>query len=114
VTWRVDDIDVMFVPLCVGSSTLDSDTLLTFELHRVHLGSDVVTASDFVDSIDSTRVEENTLRHCGLSGVDMCRDSDISHHPWVKEGKATLAEGKEWGSHVEGRRPHEGGGSPVC
>jgi hypothetical protein len=44
-------------PVTEGSSTLNRDTLFALELHRVHLGTNGVSASNLVDILDTASVE---------------------------------------------------------
>ncbi len=40
----VNNVDVVVAPAAVGSSGLDGDAFLPFQIHRVHLGADAVLA----------------------------------------------------------------------
>lgn len=61
-TRSIDDIDSIFLlvtrlwirglPITEGSSTLDRDTLLSFQVHAVHLGTDCILASHLECSIN--------------------------------------------------------------
>ena len=77
--WGVDEINVELLvlailglgPVAEGRGGLDGDTLLTLEIHGVHLGTDGILASDLVYRLDSARVEENSLSTCRFSAVDV-------------------------------------------
>lgn len=42
-------------------SRLNGDTLFTFQIHGVHLGSDAILASDIVDRVDPARVKQDSF-----------------------------------------------------
>ena len=84
----IDQIDVVFLllafvilldPITESRSGLDSDTLLTLEIHRVHLRTHGIFASDFVYSVDSAGVEEDAFGGGRLSRVDVCCDANVSY-----------------------------------
>ena len=83
VTWCINQVKmvrlVVSLPRTVGSSRLNGDTFFPFKIHRVHLGTNVITASHLMDGLDSTRVEKHTLSECGLTRVNVGRDTDVSH-----------------------------------
>lgn len=78
----VDQVDVVLLflacdgvlpdPVTESGGRLDSDTLFTLKIHAVHLGTDRVLASDFVDGLDTAGVEEDTLGGGCLATVDVC------------------------------------------
>lgn len=95
-TRRVDDVKVVILPCSIGGSTLNGDSLLTFQLHRVHLGSNIVLATDLVDLVDTTGIEQDTFCQRGLARVNMSRDTNVaqlfdgslgSPNPKVKRGE---------------------------
>ena len=78
VAGRVDEVDVVAVPLAVGRGGLDRDALLALEVHRVHLGADAGLAADLLDLVDLARVEEDALGERRLPGVDVSGDADVA------------------------------------
>ena len=78
VSRRVDDVDVVPVPLAVRRGGLDRDAALALQVHRVHLGADAVLALDVVDDPDPLRVEEDALGERRLPGVDVRADADVA------------------------------------
>lgn len=60
-------------PIAKRSGGLDGDPLFTLELHGIHLGTDGVSASDFVDVTDPAGVEEDSFGQGRFSRVDVCR-----------------------------------------
>ena len=94
---RVNDVDSELlrfsghrgqgVPVAEGSRALDSDTLLAFKLHAIHLCAHIVTTADlmnissgsgysqllahFVDIANTASVVQNALREGRLARVDM-------------------------------------------
>ncbi len=75
----VNQVDFIFVarilPESGGSGRGDGDTTLLFLLHPVHSGSAVM---NFSDLMRKTGIEQNTLGSCGLTGIDMSHNADIS------------------------------------
>ena len=67
----VDQVDLVFVagilPECSGGGGGDGDTTLLLLLHPVHGGGAVMNLTDLVGKAG---VEEDTLRRCGLTGID--------------------------------------------
>src|SRR5205823_13204168 len=57
---------------------LDRDALLTLQLHRVHLGADLVLPLHLVNLVDPPGVVEDALGQGRLARVDVRRDSDIA------------------------------------
>ena len=70
----VDDVDLMVVPSAGGHRRCDGDPPLLFLRHPVHDGLAVVDLSHLVGY---PGVEENPLRNCRLTGIDMGDYSDI-------------------------------------
>ena len=122
VAGSVDDVDVdrlLFellvrsLPDAVRRGRLDRDALLALELHRVHLGADAVLAADFVNLMDTTRIEEDALGERRLAGVDVRRDADVADAvdgDASGQGILSLFEGEAWGDssgreHLPRRRP---------
>lgn len=66
------------LPIGKCSRRLNSNSLLTLEIHRVHLCADGILATDFVDGVDTTGVEEDTLCTGGLARVDVGGDTDVA------------------------------------
>jgi hypothetical protein len=85
---RVDQVDVVFLilalvvllhPVTESRRRLNSDTLLTLQIHRVHLRTDRVLASHFMYAINTAGVEENTFGGGGFARVDVGGDTDVSN-----------------------------------
>ncbi len=76
-TWpgRVDQVDLVLLPLERGRGRGDRDPALALLLHPVHLGLAVV---DLADLVDLAGVEQEPLRHGGLAGVDMGDDAEVA------------------------------------
>lgn len=77
-TRSVNDVEVVVFPCGVGGSTLDGDSLFSLELHRVHLGSDIVLTTDLVNLVDTASVEQDTLGQGSLSRVNVGRDTNVT------------------------------------
>jgi len=77
-TRSVNDVEVVVLPCGIGGSTLNGDSLFSLKLHRVHLGSDIVLATDLVNLVDTASVEQDTLGQGGLSRVDVSRDTNVT------------------------------------
>ena len=76
VSRRIDDVDVMLVPIGIGRSGRNGNAALTLLLHPVHDGG---TLMDLAGAVDSSRVIENPLRERGLTGIDVSHDADIAN-----------------------------------
>ena len=57
---------------------LNRDAFFAFQIHRIHLSPDSVLATNIMDCINFSSVEENTLCQCRLSTVNMCTYTDVS------------------------------------
>ena len=77
VSGGVDNIDTVLFPERGSSGGGDGDTSLLLLLHPVHRGSALV---GFTKLVVDTRVEQDTLRRGGLSGVDMSHYTNITGH----------------------------------
>lgn len=75
-TWRVDKVDLVLVPIKRGGRRGDGDPPLALLVHVIHLSGAVVNLADLVRF---ARKEQKTLRHRGLAGVDMGRNPYIPH-----------------------------------
>src|SRR5208337_5363013 len=79
VTRGIDDIDAVFlveaVPTGGGGGAGDGDAALALLLHPVHGGGAFVHGADLVGH---TRVIQDALGRCGLSGIDVRHDPDIT------------------------------------
>ncbi len=62
-------------PVAGGSSRGNGDTTFLFLFHPVHRSSTIVS---FTDLMVYTGVIQNTFRGCGLTGIDVRHDADIS------------------------------------
>ena len=71
VAGRVDDIDLVTLPLAKGGRGLDRNALFALQIHAVHLGADPVLPSHLVDVADSACVEENALCQRGFARIDV-------------------------------------------
>lgn len=69
---------------------MDGDSLLSLQLHRVHLSSYSIFSSYVVDGVDTAGIEQNPLSQSGLATVDMSRDAYIP----AREGLKNLMERK--------------------
>ena len=77
VTWRVNQVDLVSLPVEGHSSCPDRDTTLAFLLHVVH---DSVAVVDLTRSSQSTCVVQHALSDCRFASVDMSDDPDIPNH----------------------------------
>ena len=78
VAGRVDDVDVVVLPLQWVAARRDRDAALALELHGVHRGADAVLALDLVDRVDPLGVEEDALGQRRLARVDVGADADVA------------------------------------
>ena len=80
VSRSVDQVDlilvILVVPECGRSRRGDRDTAFLLLSHPVHHGRPLVRFADFVSL---ARVEKDTLRSSGLTGVDVSHDTDIAN-----------------------------------
>lgn len=76
-TWSVDDIDVKVLPFAISCSGLDCNALFTLEIHRIHLGTNTIFATDLVDLVNPAGVKKNSFRKSGFPAVNMCRNSNV-------------------------------------
>ena len=72
---RVDEMDLVLLPLERDRGRRDGDAALALLLHPVHLGLTVV---DLADLVDLARMEEEPFRHGGLARVDMRDHAEIA------------------------------------
>ena len=75
---RVDEVDVVVVPLAVGRRRLDGDALFALQIHEVHGRAHTRLPLDLFDLVNAPAVKEDALRQRGLPGVDVSRDADVS------------------------------------
>ena len=79
VTRSVYQVDLIFVtrivPIGCSSSRGDSDTTLLLLNHPVHRSRTVMHLTDLMGK---TRIEQDTLRCCCLTGVDVRHDTDVT------------------------------------
>ena len=75
VTGGINDIDSIPLPEAGGCSGGNGDTSFLLLHHPVHGCAAVV---DLAQLVRLTRVEQDTLGGCGLAGVDVRHDTDVS------------------------------------
>ena len=79
VTRSVYEIDFVFltqeIPIGRSSSRSDSNTTFLLLLHPVHCCSTVMNLTNFVSQ---SGIEQNTLRGCSLTGINVSHDTDVS------------------------------------
>ena len=75
VTWGINDVDTMILPMAGGSCGGNGNTTLLLLSHPVHGSCAFMNLTDFV--ID-TSVEENTLGSSSLTGIDVRHDTDVT------------------------------------
>src|ERR1700712_905015 len=80
VAGRVDDVDLVTLPMGRGRGGGDGDPPLLLLLHPVHDGAAVV---NFTDLVGDTGVEQDALGRGGLTRVDVRHDPDV---PGLLEG----------------------------
>ena len=88
VTGRVDDIDPVFrivaLPECGGRRGRDRDSALLLLLHPVHGRGALM---HFAHPVQTTGIEQNTLRRRRLAGVDVRHDADVPEpRQWCHSG----------------------------
>lgn len=71
---RINDVDAAVLPRTCCGGRSDGDASLLFLRHPVHRCRTVVHFSNLVFL---SCVEENSLRCCCLSGVNVCHDSNV-------------------------------------
>jgi hypothetical protein len=69
---RVDQVDLVLLPLERGGRRRDRDPALALLLHPVHLGLAVV---DLADLVDLAGVKQESLGYRGLARVDVSDDA---------------------------------------
>ena len=72
---RIDDVDTETLPETGRGGRLNGNTSLLLLDHEVHGSSALV---HFADLMGLARIEQDALGRCGLAGVDMRHDADIS------------------------------------
>ena len=78
---RIDDVDLMALPLCASGRRSDGDPSLPLLGHPVHDGGAVVNLSQLVRP---AREEQHPLRHCRLASVDVGDEPDIANFTEVR------------------------------
>jgi hypothetical protein len=76
VTGRIDDVDLLLVPVNRRGRGRNRNPALALQLHVVH-GRTAVLALDFLHAVDAPGIKENPLRQRRLAGVDVGRDPDV-------------------------------------
>ena len=74
---RVDQVDLVVVPLDRGGGAGDRDAALALQVHVVHGGA-VAVAADVFDLVDAAGVEQNPLAQGRLARVDVGGDADVA------------------------------------
>ena len=64
-------------PIAICRGRLDGDSLFSFQVHRVHLGTNGIFASDFVYRLDPPSVKKNTFCAGCLPTVNVSRDTNV-------------------------------------
>ncbi len=77
VAGRIDEVDVVAVPLDRGSSTGDGDSALALQLHVVH-GRAFPATLDLLDGVDAAGIEEDPLAESGLTRVDVGGNPNVA------------------------------------
>ena len=79
VTRSVDKVNLkrllIIVPVTRRSSRSNGYTTLLFLCHPVHGGCTIVHLTNFVGL---TRIEKDTFRSCGLTGINVSHDTDVT------------------------------------
>ena len=65
-------------PVTVSGGRLNSDSLLSLEIHRVHFGTHCIFPTDFMYRFYSASVVEYTFGDSGFTAVDMSLRRSIS------------------------------------
>ena len=78
VTRGIDDVDVIIAPGTMGRRRGDRDPALTLQFHRIHRGSDLILAANFMNRVDPAGIEKHALGQGRLARIDMCADANIS------------------------------------
>ena len=71
---RINDIDLMVIPVTGNGRRGNGDTPLTFLGHPVGDCCPFVHLTDFVRE---TRIVQDSFAHCGLAAINMSDDADI-------------------------------------
>ena len=74
-SWCIDDVDAVALPVCRRGSGSDRDTAFLLLCHPVHGGSTIVRLTHLV--VD-TGVVQDTLCRRRLTGIDMSHDTNIA------------------------------------
>ncbi len=69
----------MLFPLNVRGRRLNGDAAFALQIHRVHRCTGTILSSHFVNRMNFSTIEQNSLGKCRLAGVDMCGNADIPH-----------------------------------
>ena len=73
---RVDDVDLVVVPVDGGRGRGDRDAALALQVHVVHHGT---LTLDFLDGMGAARVIQDPLGQRGLARIDVRRDSNVPY-----------------------------------
>ncbi|KAH3680161.1 hypothetical protein WICPIJ_008374 [Wickerhamomyces pijperi] len=83
VAWSVNQVEmivgVVLVPGTVGGGRLNSDTLFSFQIHGIHLGTNTISTTNIMNGFNSTSVKQHSFGECGLTGINVGRDTNVSH-----------------------------------
>ena len=75
VTGRVDDVDLMVLPVAGNRGTCYRNSPILFLFHPVH---DRFTVIDFADAVTLSGVVEDSFSSSCLAGIDVSHDADVS------------------------------------
>jgi len=89
--WCINEIYMIVFPLAKGCRRLNSNSFLSFKLHAVHSSSNIVWTLNLVNLIDFAAVKQDSFGNCSLSRINMCGNSDVTHHVRVCDWKVSQA-----------------------
>ena len=79
---RVDEVDVVAVPLDRGRGAGDRDATLPLQVHVVHRGAGAA-ALDFLHAVDTAGIVQHPLAESGLPGIDVGRNANVTEFAQV-------------------------------
>ena len=104
-TWSIDNVDSAILPFTVCRRRLNGDPLLSFQIHGIHFGANVIFPTNFMNLVDSSSVVKDTFCQCGFAGIDVSGDTDVFEflktELYERRGKLIFSlEGNEWKGKV--------------